>query len=155
MASSCSFANFVFYDVLIFPTLAEVTGATKSFEGPRDCDPWDALLLVHNMFEIDQNSKIWGPFPLPIIDIDKRWQAKKKLTTPKHVDMSIVSPKHVGTNFQHPSNLHRSDDSHVTFSVLRWPAICWWRPFSPWASLVVSWVLYKDTTAGIDCNGVL
>ena len=55
MALSCSFANFVFYDVWIFPTLAEVTEATKSFEGPRDCDPWDALLLVHNMFEIDQN----------------------------------------------------------------------------------------------------
>ena len=58
MASSCSFANFVSYDVWIFPTLAEVTEATKSFEGPRDCDPWDALLLVHNMFEIDQNSNI-------------------------------------------------------------------------------------------------
>lgn len=113
MASSGSFANFVFYDVWIFPTLAEVTEATKSFEGPRDCDPWDALLLVHNMFEIDQNSNIWGPFPLPIIDIDKKDdKPTKKLTTPKHVDMSIVSPKHVATNFQHPSNLHRSD---VTF----------------------------------------
>ena len=61
-----------------FPTLAEVTEATKSFEGPRDCDPWDALLLVHNMFEIDQNSNIWGPFPLPIIDIDKKDDKRKK-----------------------------------------------------------------------------
>ena len=40
-------------------------------------------------------------FPTPPSSTStKKMTSKKKLTTPKLVDMSIVSPKHVATNFQ-------------------------------------------------------